>query len=79
MGIGSRRRGGRFGLSCVCNNPMTKEAKLTAAVRILPEWKSYDDEIRELQKKIDSGVLDADPAESLDTNEREATDLHSEL
>lgn len=30
---------------------MTKEAKLTAAVRILPEWKSYDDEIRELQKK----------------------------
>lgn len=43
---------------------MTKEAKLTAAVRILPEWKGYDDEIRKLQKKIDSGLLDADPAET---------------
>lgn len=41
---------------------MTKEAKLSAAIRILPEWKGYDDEIRELQKKIDSGLLDDDPA-----------------
>lgn len=49
---------------------MTKEAKLTAAVRILPEWKGYDEEIRELQKKIDSGLLDADPAENLDANEK---------
>lgn len=49
---------------------MTKEAKLTAAVRILPEWKGYDDEIRELQKKIDSGLLDADPAENIDTFEK---------
>lgn len=47
---------------------MTKEAKLTAAVRILPEWKGYDDEIRQLQKKIDSGLLDADPAEQTETN-----------
>lgn len=39
---------------------MTKEAKLTAAMRILPEWKGYDEEIRELQKKIDSGQLDSD-------------------
>lgn len=31
-------------------------------MRILPEWKGYDDEVRELQKKIDSGVLDDDPA-----------------
>lgn len=44
---------------------MTKEAKLTAAMRILPEWKGYDEEIRQLQQKIDSGVLDADPAEIL--------------
>lgn len=41
---------------------MTKEAKLNAAVRILPEWKGYDGEIRRLQQKIDSGVLDSDPA-----------------
>jgi UDP-glucose:glycoprotein glucosyltransferase len=44
---------------------MTKEAKLTAAMRILPEWKGYDEEIRELQKKIDSGLLDADPADPI--------------
>lgn len=44
---------------------MTKEAKLSAAVRILPEWKDYDEEIRKLQQKIDSGVLDDDPAENL--------------
>lgn len=47
---------------------MTKEAKLTAAVRILPEWKGYDEEIRQLQKKIDSGLLDADPAEHQESN-----------
>ncbi|CAG9863529.1 unnamed protein product [Phyllotreta striolata] len=62
----------------LCNNPMTKEAKLTAAVRILPEWKGYDDEIRALQKKIDSGLMDADPAEH-DVTEKAGTDLHSEL
>ncbi|XP_028131393.1 UDP-glucose:glycoprotein glucosyltransferase [Diabrotica virgifera virgifera] len=63
----------------LCNNPMTKEAKLTAAVRILPEWKGYDDEIRNLQKKIDSGLLDADPAENSDVSEKERTDTHQEL
>lgn len=45
---------------------MTKEAKLTAAIRILPEWKGYDDEIKKLQQKIDSGLLDSDPAETLE-------------
>lgn len=44
---------------------MTKEAKLSAAMRILPEWKGYDDEIRKLQQKIDFGVLDSDPAEEM--------------
>lgn len=46
---------------------MTKEAKLTAAVRILPEWKGYDEEIRRLQQKIDTGLLDSDPAENFET------------
>ena len=35
-----------------CNNPLTKEAKLSAAMRILPEWKEYDEEIKKLQKRI---------------------------
>ncbi|XP_015835986.1 UDP-glucose:glycoprotein glucosyltransferase isoform X2 [Tribolium castaneum] len=59
----------------LCNNPMTKEAKLTAAMRILPEWKGYDEEIRQLQKKIDSGVLDPDPENHIP----DTTDKHIEL
>lgn len=46
---------------------MTKEAKLTAAMRILPEWKGYDEEIRKLQQKIDSGVLDPESTEVPET------------
>lgn len=37
----------------LCNNPLTKEAKLTAAQRIVPEWKGYDDEIKMLMSRID--------------------------
>ncbi|XP_063224607.1 UDP-glucose:glycoprotein glucosyltransferase isoform X2 [Bacillus rossius redtenbacheri] len=37
----------------LCNNPLTKEAKLTAAMRIVEEWKDYDAEIKRLQAKID--------------------------
>ncbi|XP_017781204.1 PREDICTED: UDP-glucose:glycoprotein glucosyltransferase [Nicrophorus vespilloides] len=62
----------------LCNNPMTKEAKLTAAVRILPEWKGYDEEIRKLQEKIDKGILDTDPAVEQDI-EKKSTDIHTEL
>ncbi|XP_050455971.1 UDP-glucose:glycoprotein glucosyltransferase isoform X2 [Cataglyphis hispanica] len=38
----------------LCNNPMTKEAKLQAAMRILPEWVGYDEEIKALQQKIEN-------------------------
>lgn len=48
---------------------MTKEAKLTAAIRILPEWKGYDEEIRRLQKKIDSGVLDQEASDPVSTSQ----------
>ncbi|KAL1514204.1 hypothetical protein ABEB36_003497 [Hypothenemus hampei] len=66
----------------LCNNPLTKEAKLSAAIRILPEWKGYDDEIRELQRKIDSGLLDGDPLAENDNrvvSNNDATDIHNEL
>ncbi|XP_061648088.1 UDP-glucose:glycoprotein glucosyltransferase 2 isoform X4 [Phyllopteryx taeniolatus] len=36
----------------LCNNPKTKEPKLTAAVRIVPEWVGYDNEIKQLLKGI---------------------------
>jgi len=35
-----------------CNNPLTKEPKLTSAVRIVPEWTSYDTEIKQLQDRV---------------------------
>ncbi|XP_046423993.1 UDP-glucose:glycoprotein glucosyltransferase isoform X1 [Neodiprion fabricii] len=38
----------------LCNNPMTKEAKLQAAMRILPEWVGYDEEIKRLQQEIEN-------------------------
>ncbi|XP_066258640.1 UDP-glucose:glycoprotein glucosyltransferase [Euwallacea similis] len=62
----------------LCNNPMTKEAKLSAAMRILPEWKGYDEEIRKLQKNIDSGLLDDDP-EARERDTSTGPDIHSEL
>eukprot|EP00959_Pyramimonas_sp_CCMP1952_P025447 533926-Pyramimonas_sp.AAC.2 len=30
----------------LCNNPMTKEPKLTMASRIVTEWTGYDEEVR---------------------------------
>lgn len=33
---------------------MTKEAKLQAAMRILPEWVGYDEEIKVLQQKVEN-------------------------
>ncbi|NWX88404.1 UGGG2 glucosyltransferase, partial [Nothoprocta ornata] len=36
----------------LCNNPQTKEPKLQAAARIVPEWVEYDAEIRKLIEKI---------------------------
>ncbi|XP_031216884.1 UDP-glucose:glycoprotein glucosyltransferase 2 [Mastomys coucha] len=44
----------------LCNNPKTKEPKLEAAVRIVPEWVKYDTEIRalldHLEKTKKSGI-----------------------
>ncbi|XP_063891036.1 UDP-glucose:glycoprotein glucosyltransferase isoform X2 [Helicoverpa armigera] len=43
----------------LCNNPMTKEAKLSAAMRIVPEWSKYDDEIKGLQARVRRGLYQA--------------------
>ncbi len=42
-----------------CNNPLTKEPKLNAAVRIVPEWTSYDNEIKELMQADNSTPQDS--------------------
>ncbi|KAM9192717.1 UDP-glucose:glycoprotein glucosyltransferase 2 [Dugong dugon] len=38
----------------LCNNPKTKEPKLQAAARIVPEWVEYDTEIRQLLEHIEN-------------------------
>jgi UDP-glucose:glycoprotein glucosyltransferase len=42
----------------LCNNPLTKEAKLTAAMRIVSEWKDYDLEIKKVQNKVNRNQTD---------------------
>ena len=51
-----------------CNNPLTKEPKLTAAVRIVPEWTSYDDEIKSLWEKIYKSTPDTKQLQSDSSN-----------
>ncbi|XP_068089370.1 UDP-glucose:glycoprotein glucosyltransferase 1 [Hyperolius riggenbachi] len=50
----------------LCNNPMTKEPKLEAAVRIVPEWQDYDQEIKRLHSRFleDTGVSVDQPADT---------------
>uniref|UniRef100_A0A8C6QU58 UDP-glucose:glycoprotein glucosyltransferase 1 n=1 Tax=Nannospalax galili TaxID=1026970 RepID=A0A8C6QU58_NANGA len=38
----------------LCNNPKTKEPKLEAAARIVPEWAKYDTEIRKLLDHLEN-------------------------
>ncbi|XP_068195286.1 UDP-glucose:glycoprotein glucosyltransferase 1 isoform X2 [Antennarius striatus] len=55
----------------LCNNPMTKEPKLQAAVRIVAEWTDYDQEIKRLQTRVqDEGSQNA---------KRHSSDVHTEL
>lgn len=41
----------------LCNNPMTKESKLDMARRLIPEWKTYDEEISHLQLQLQEQEL----------------------
>ncbi|KAH0624482.1 hypothetical protein JD844_031968 [Phrynosoma platyrhinos] len=36
----------------LCNNPKTKEPKLEAAIRIIPEWTQYDSEIQKVINRM---------------------------
>lgn len=50
----------------LCNNPMTKEAKLVAAQRIIPEWTEYDNEIKAVLKgfKENKSYTEEQPSQS---------------
>lgn len=41
----------------LCNNPKTKEPKLVSAMRIIPEWKDYDIEIKQLFEEYKLGKI----------------------
>nr|XP_020469630.1 UDP-glucose:glycoprotein glucosyltransferase 1 isoform X2 [Monopterus albus] len=55
----------------LCNNPMTKEPKLQAAVRIVAEWTDYDQEIKRLQTRVQE--------EANHRAQQQSTDVHTEL
>ncbi|GFQ69214.1 UDP-glucose:glycoprotein glucosyltransferase 1 [Trichonephila clavata] len=57
----------------LCNNPKTKESKLASAMRIIPEWKDYDAEIKQLYKDYENNKIE--PSEK----ENKKTDQHEEL
>lgn len=45
----------------LCNNPKTKEPKLTGARRIVAEWQTYDDELKAMLDELEkNGKLDDD-------------------
>ncbi|XP_058056103.1 UDP-glucose:glycoprotein glucosyltransferase [Anopheles bellator] len=58
----------------LCNNPLTKEAKLTAAQRIVPEWKDYDTEIKRLQAKAEDSEHSEEESSSPQHSEQHSTD-----
>lgn len=57
----------------LCNNPMTKEPKLQAAVRIVSEWTDYDQEIKRLQNTVQEKLA---PNHA---TQQQSTDAHTEL
>ncbi|XP_073520253.1 UDP-glucose:glycoprotein glucosyltransferase 2 [Phyllobates terribilis] len=55
----------------LCNNPKTKEPKLKAAARIVPEWTDYDNEIRRLLKKLEEQKRNRTQVQPKDLNHDE--------
>ena len=55
----------------LCNNPLTKEPKLSAARRIVTEWTDYDDEMTRLAGQI--------KADSSTSTKDSVTNKHTEL
>lgn len=69
----------------LCNNPETKEPKLQAARRIVPEWSNYDDEVSRftasVRERLSAGAI-SDSCENSTTSDRcekPAAEGHDEL
>ncbi|XP_075873860.1 UDP-glucose:glycoprotein glucosyltransferase 1 isoform X2 [Nelusetta ayraudi] len=64
----------------LCNNPMTKEPKLQAAVRIVAEWSDYDQEIKRFQTQVqEEGADNASAAAAAATAEAHENGAKTEL
>ena len=46
---------------------MTKEPKLSAAVRIIPDWTNYDNEIKNLQRRFATSTLNSNQLKTEDS------------
>ncbi|XP_032082255.1 UDP-glucose:glycoprotein glucosyltransferase 2 isoform X2 [Thamnophis elegans] len=55
----------------LCNNPKTKEPKLEAAIRIVPEWTDYDSEIQKLINRLRKEKTDGTPFHPKDSKHDE--------
>uniref|UniRef100_A0A8C3LXZ8 UDP-glucose ceramide glucosyltransferase-like 1 n=1 Tax=Chrysolophus pictus TaxID=9089 RepID=A0A8C3LXZ8_CHRPC len=62
----------------LCNNPMTKEPKLQAAMRIVPEWQDYDQEIKQLHNLFQKEKETGTPAQTSEQHTQDAA-AHVEL
>ena len=61
-----------------CNNPLTKEPKLSAAVRIVGEWTAYDDEVKALWDRIyKNGSSSSSSASDVDTAAAASSGQHT--
>ncbi|XP_047456702.1 UDP-glucose:glycoprotein glucosyltransferase 2 isoform X3 [Mugil cephalus] len=58
----------------LCNNPKTKEPKLTAAARIVPEWVEYDNEIKQLLRQVQEQEEATTQEQTPSQHEKDAAD-----
>eukprot|EP00051_Salpingoeca_urceolata_P013046 m.163143 g.163143 ORF g.163143 m.163143 type:complete len:1611 (-) comp17683_c0_seq2:59-4891(-) len=69
----------------LCNNPLTKEPKLKAAVRIVPEWTGYDNAAREITERFEAeqarlaAAGDEGDKETPKNGDKKETPKHAEL
>ncbi|XP_040003703.1 UDP-glucose:glycoprotein glucosyltransferase 2 isoform X1 [Xiphias gladius] len=64
----------------LCNNPKTKEPKLMAAARIVPEWVEYDNEIKQLLRRVQEQGDTAKEKQTPSTSQQKKVDnLRDEL
>ncbi|XP_040913122.1 UDP-glucose:glycoprotein glucosyltransferase 2 isoform X2 [Toxotes jaculatrix] len=63
----------------LCNNPKTKEPKLIAAARIVPEWVEYDNEIKQLLRRVQKQGDTAKEKQTPSSSQHEKDNLRDEL